>query len=120
MRSGKKTALIVAAIILLAALIGTAITFLVKGYGSQVSAVLINARESDTSESNTVENSASGGNTSWGNTSESDTDGIIDDIDDMIIADVERPNGDTADSGKTTGEQTNGTVPGSIAEAQPS
>lgn len=115
-RSGKKTALIVAAIILLAALIGTAITFLVKGYGSQVSAVLINARESDTSESNTVENSASGGNTSWGNTSESDTDGIIDDIDDMIIADVERPNGDTADSGKTTGEQTNGTVPGSIAE----
>lgn len=115
-RSGKKTALIVAAIILLAALIGTAITFLVKGYGSQVSAVLINARESDTSESNTVENSASGGNTSWGNTSESDTDGIIDDIDDMIIADVERPNGDTADSGKTTVEQTNGTVPGSIAE----
>ena len=115
-RSGKKTALIVAAIILLAALIGTAITFLVKGYGSQVSAVLINARESDTSESNTFENSASGGNTSWGNTSESDTDGIIDDIDDMIIADVERPNGDTADSGKTTGEQTNGTVPGSIAE----
>ena len=115
-RSGKKTALIVAAIILLAALIGTAITFLVKGYGSPVSAVLINARESDTSESNTVENSASGGNTSWGNTSESDTDGIIDDIDDMIIADVERPNGDTADSGKTTGEQTNGTVPGSIAE----
>lgn len=115
-RSGKKTALIVAAIILLAALIGTAITFLVKGYGSQVSAVLINARESDTSESNTVENSASGGNTSWGNTSESDTDGIIDDIDDMIIADVERPNGDTADFGKTTGEQTNGTVPGSIAE----
>ena len=115
-RSGKKTALIVAAIILLAALIGTAITFLVKGYGSQVSAVLINARESDTSESNTVENSASGGNTSWGNTSESDTDGIIDDIDDMIVADVERPNGDTADSGKTTGEQTNGTVPGSIAE----
>ena len=78
--------------------------------------MLINARESDTSESNTVENSASGGNTSWGNTSESDTDGIIDDIDDMIIADVERPNGDTADSGKTTGEQTNGTVPGSIAE----
>lgn len=115
-RSGKKTALIVAAIILLAALIGTVITFLVKGYGSQVSAVLINARESDTSESNTVENSASGGNTSWGNTSESDTDGIIDDIDDMIVADVERPNGDTADSGKTTGEQTNGTVPGSIAE----
>lgn len=115
-RSGKKTALIVAAIILLAALIGTAITFLVKGYGSQVSAALINARESDTSESNTVENSASGGNTSWGNTSESDTDGIIDDIDDMIVADVERPNGDTADSGKTTGEQTNGTVPGSIAE----
>lgn len=114
--SGKKTALIVAAIILLAALIGTAITFLVKGYGSQVSAALINARESDTSESNTVENSASGGNTSWGNTSESDTDGIIDDIDDMIVADVERPNGDTADSGKTTGEQTNGTVPGSIAE----
>lgn len=86
-------------------LIGTAVTFLVKGYGSQVSAVLINARESDTSESNTVENSASGGNTSWGNTSESDTDGIIDDIDDMIIADVERPNGDTADSGKQPGSR---------------
>ena len=121
-RSGKKTALIVAAIILLAALIGTAITFLVKGYGSQVSAVLINARESDTSESNTVENSASGGNTSWGNTSESDTDGIIDDIDDMIIADVERPNGDTADSQstrpeKTTDEKTSATVPGSIIES---
>ena len=121
-RSGKKTALIVAAIILLAALIGTAITFFVKGYGSQVSAVLINARESDTSESNTVENSASGGNTSWGNTSESDTDGIIDDIDDMIIADVERPNGDTADSQstrpeKTTDEKTSATVPGSIIES---
>lgn len=122
MRSGKKTALIVAAIILLAALIGTAITFLVKGYGSQVSAALINARESDTSESDTVENSASGGNTSWGNTSESDTDGIIDDIDDMIIADVERPNGDTADSQstrpeKTTDEKTSATVPGSIIES---
>ena len=121
-RSGKKTALIVAAIILLAALIGTAITFLVKGYGSQVSAALINARESDTSESDTVENSASGGNTSWGNTSESDTDGIIDDIDDMIIADVERPNGDTADSQstrpeKTTDEKTSATVPGSIIES---
>lgn len=121
-RSGKKTALIVAAIILLAALIGTAITFLVKGYGSQVSAALINARESDTSESDTVENSASGGNTSWGNTSESDTDGIIDDIDDMIIADVEHPNGDTADSQstrpeKTTDEKTSATVPGSIIES---
>lgn len=121
-RSGKKTALIVAAIILLAALIGTAITFLVKGYGSQVIAALINARESDTSESDTVENSASGGNTSWGNTSESDTDGIIDDIDDMIIADVERPNGDTADSQstrpeKTTDEKTSATVPGSIIES---
>lgn len=121
-RSGKKTALIVAAIILLAALIGTAITFLVKGYGSQVSAALINARESDTSESDTVENSASGGNTSWGNTSESDTDGIIDDIDDMIIADVERPNGDTADSQstrpeKTTDEKTSATVPSSIIES---
>lgn len=101
-RSGKKTALIVAAIILLAALIGTAITFLVKGYGSQVSAALINARESDTSES--------------------DTDGIIDDIDDMIIADVEHPNGDTADSQstrpeKTTDEKTSATVPGSIIES---
>lgn len=121
-RSGKKTALIVAAIILLAALIGTAITFLVKGYGSQVSAALINARESDTSESDTVENSASGGNTSGGNTLESDTDGIIDDIDDMIIADVERPNGDTADSQstrpeKTTDEKTSATVPGSIIES---
>ncbi len=121
-RSGKKTALIVAAIILLAALIGTAITFLVKGYGSQVSAALMNARESDTSESDTVENSASGGNTSGGNTSESDTDGIIDDIDDMIIADVEHPNGDTADSQstrpeKTTDEKTSATVSGSIIES---
>ena len=91
-----------AAIILLAALIGTAITFLVKGYGSQVSAALINARESDTSES--------------------DTDGIIDAIDDMIIADVEHPNGDTADSQstrpeKTTDEKTSATVPGSIIES---
>lgn len=108
-RSGKKTALIVAAIILLAALIGTAITFLVKGYGSQVSASLIGARTQDTTESGTGD--------------------IIGVIDDIIIADVEDPNGDTTDeyssdstaaqstdSGKTTGEQTNGTVPGSIAE----
>lgn len=108
-RSGKKTALIVAAIILLAALIGTAITFLVKGYGSQVSAVLIGARTPDTTESGTGD--------------------IIGVMDDIIFADVEDPNGDitdeyssdstaaqSTDSGKTTGEQTNGTVPGSIAE----
>ena len=108
-RSGKKTALIVAAIILLAALIGTAITFLVKGYGSQTGASLIGARTQDTTESGTGD--------------------IIGVIDDIIIADVEDPNGDTTDeyssdstaaqstdSGKTTGEQTNGTVPGSIAE----
>lgn len=108
-RSGKKTALIVASVILLAALIGTAVTFLVKGYGSQAGASLIGARTPDTTESGT-----------------GDTIGVIDDI---IIADVEDPNGDTTDeyssdstdsqstdSGKTTGEQTNGTVPGSIAE----
>lgn len=108
-RSGKKTALIVAAIILLAALIGTAITFLVKGYGSQAGASLIGARTPDTTESGTGD--------------------IIGVIDDIIIADVEDPNGDTTDeyssdstdsqstdSGKTTGEQTSGTVPGSIAE----
>lgn len=108
-RSGKKTALIVAAIILLAALIGTAITFLVKGYGSQAGTSLIDARTQDTTESGTGD--------------------IIGVIDDIIIADVEDPNGDTTDeyssdstaaqstdSGKTTGEQTNGTVPGSIAE----
>lgn len=108
-RSGKKTALIVAAIILLAALIGTAITFLVKGYGSQSGASLIGARTPDTTESGTGD--------------------IIGVIDDIIIADVEDPNGDASneqssdstaaqstDSGKTTGEQTNGTVPGSIAE----
>ena len=108
-RSGKKTALIVAAIILLAALIGTAVTFLVKGYGSQTGASLIGARTQDTTESGTGD--------------------IIGVIDDIIIADVEDPNGDTTDeyssdstaaqstdSGKTTGEQTNGTVPGSIAE----
>ena len=108
-RSGKKTALIVAAIILLAALIGTAITFLVKGDGSQAGTSLIGARTQDTTESGTGD--------------------IIGVIDDIIIADVEDPNGDTTDeyssdstaaqgtdSGKTTGEQTNGTVPGSIAE----
>lgn len=108
-RSGKKTALIVAAIILLAALIGTAITFLVKGYGSQAGASLIGARTPDTTESGTGD--------------------IIGVMDDIIVADVEDPNGDTTDeyssdstaaqstdSGKTTGEQTNGTVPGSIAE----
>ena len=108
-RSGKKTALIVAAIILLAALIGTAITFLVKGYGSQAGTSLIGARTQDTTESGTGD--------------------IIGVIDDIIIADVEDPNGDTTDeyssdstaaqstdSGKTTGEQTNGTVSGSIAE----
>lgn len=108
-RSGKKTALIVAAIILLAALIGTAVTFLVKGYGSQAGTSLIGARTPDTTESGTGD--------------------IIGVIDDIIIADVEDPNGDTTDeyssdstaaqstdSGKTTGEQTNGTVPGSIAE----
>lgn len=108
-RSGKKTALIVAAIILLAALIGTAVTFLIKGYGSQAGASLIGARTPDTTESGTGD--------------------IIGVIDDIIIADVEDPNGDASneqssdstaaqstDSGKTTGEQTNGTVPGSIAE----
>lgn len=108
-RSGKKTALIVAAIILLAVLIGTAITFLVNGYGSQSGASLIGARTQDTTESGTGD--------------------IIGVIDDIIIADVEDPNGDASneqssdstaaqstDSGKTTGEQTNGTVPGSIAE----
>lgn len=108
-RSGKKTALIVAAIILLAALIGTAITFLVNGYGSQAGTSLIGARTQDTTESGTGD--------------------IIGVIDDIIIADVEDPNGDTTDeyssdstdsqstdSGKTTGEQTNGTAPGSIAE----
>lgn len=108
-RSGKKTALIVASVILIAVLIGTAVTFLVKGYGSQTGASLIGARTPDTTESGTGD--------------------IIGVIDDIIIADVEDPNGDTTDeyssdstaaqstdSGKTTGEQTNGTVPGSIAE----
>ena len=108
-RSGKKTALIVASVILLAALIGTAVTFLVKGYGSQAGASLIGARTPDTTESETGD--------------------IIGVMDDIIFADVEDPNGDTTDeyssdstaaqstdSGKTTGEQTNGTVPGSIAE----
>lgn len=108
-RSGKKTALIVASVILLAALIGTAVTFLVKGYGSQAGTSLIGARTPDTTESGTGD--------------------IIGVMDDIIFADVEDPNGDTTDeyssdstaaqstdSGKTTGEQTNGTVPGSIAE----
>lgn len=108
-RSGKKTALIVASVILIAVLIGTAVTFLVKGYGSQSDASLIGARTPDTTESGTGD--------------------IIGVIDDIIIADVEDPNGDASneqssdstaaqstDSGKTTGEQTNGTVPGSIAE----
>ena len=108
-RSGKKTALIVASVILLAALIGTAVTFLVKGYGSQAGTSLIGASNQDTTESGTGD--------------------IIGVIDDIIIADVEDPNGDASneqssdgtaaqstDSGKTTGEQTNGTVPGSIAE----
>lgn len=108
-RSGKKTALIVASVILLAALIGTAVTFLVKGYGSQTGASLIGARTPDTTESGTGD--------------------IIGVMDDIIFADVEDPNGDitdeyssdstaaqSTDSGKTTEEQTNGTVPGSIAE----
>lgn len=108
-RSGKKTALIVASVILIAVLIGTAVTFLVKGYGSQAGASLISARTQDTTESGTGD--------------------IIGVIDDIIIADVEDPNGDASNeqssdstaaqstgSGKTTGEQTNGTVPGSIAE----
>ena len=108
-RSGKKTALIVASVILIAVLIGTAVTFLVKGYGSQSGASLIGARTPDTTESGTGD--------------------IIGVIDDIIIADVEDPNGDASneqssdgtaaqstDSGKTTGQQTNGTVPGSIAE----
>lgn len=107
--SGKKTALIVASVILIAVLIGTAVTFLIKGYGSQSGASLIGARTPDTTESGTGD--------------------IIGVIDDIIIADVEDPNGDASneqssdstaaqstDSGKTTGEQTNGTVPGSIAE----
>lgn len=108
-RSGKKTALIVTSVILIAVLIGTAVTFLVKGYGSQSGASLIGARTPNTTESGTGD--------------------IIGVIDDIIIADVEDPNGDASneqssdstaaqstDSGKTTGEQTNGTVPGSIAE----
>lgn len=108
-RSGKKTALIVASVILLAALIGTAVTFLVKGYGSQAGTSLIGARTPDTTESGTGD--------------------IIGVMDDIIFADVEDPNGDitdeyssdstaaqSTDSVKTTGEQTNGTVPGSIAE----
>ena len=108
-RSGKKTALIVASVILLAVLIGTVVTFLVKGYGSQSGASLIGARTPDTTESGTGD--------------------IIGVMDDIIFADVEDPNGDTTDeyssditaaqstdSGKTTGEQTNSTVPGSIAE----
>ena len=108
-RSGKKTALIVASVILIAVLIGTAVTFLVKGYGSQLGASLISARTQDTTESGTGD--------------------IIGVMDDIIFADVEDPNGDASseqssdstaaqstDSGKTTGEQTNGTVPGSIAE----
>lgn len=108
-RSGKKTALIVASVILIAVLIGTAVTFLVKGYGSQAGTSLISARTQDTTESGTGD--------------------IIGVMDDIIIADVEDPNGDTTDeyssdstaaqstdSGKTTGEQTNGTVPGSITE----
>lgn len=108
-RSGKKTALIVASVILLAVLIGTAVTFLVKGYGSQAGTSLIGARTPDTTESGTGD--------------------IIGVMDDIIFADVEDPNGDTTDeyssdstaaqstdSEKTTGEQTNGTVPGSIAE----
>lgn len=108
-RSGKKTALIVASVILLAVLIGTAVTFLVKGYGSQAGTSLIGARTPDTTESGTGD--------------------IIGVMDDIIFADVEDPNGDitdeyssdstaaqSTDSGKTTVEQTNGTVPGSIAE----
>ena len=108
-RSGKKTALIVASVILLAALIGTAVTFLVKGYGSQAGTSLIGARTPDTTESGTGD--------------------IIGVMDDIIFADVEDPNGDitdeyssdstaaqSTDSEKTTGEQTNGTVSGSIAE----
>ena len=108
-RSGKNTALIVASVILIAVLIGTAVTFLVKGYGSQLGASLIGARTQDTTESGTGD--------------------IIGVMDDIIFADVEDPNGDASseqssdstaaqstDSGKTTGEQTNGTVPGSIAE----
>ena len=109
-RSGKKTALIVASVILLAVLIGTAVTFLVKGYGSQSGASLIGARTPDTTESGTGD--------------------IIGVMDDIIFADVEDPNGDTSneqssnstaaqstDSEKTTGEQTNSTVPGSIVES---
>lgn len=108
-RSGKKTALIVASVILLAVLIGAAVTFLVKGYGSQSGASLIGARTPDTTESGTGD--------------------IIGVMDDIIFADVEDPNGDTTDeyssdstaaqstdSGKTTDERINSTVPGSIAE----
>lgn len=108
-RSGKKTALIVASVILLAVLVGTVVTFLVKGYGSQSGASLIGARTPDTTESGTGD--------------------IIGVMDDIIFADVEDPNGDTTDeyssdstaaqstdSGKTTDERFNSTVPGSIAE----
>lgn len=109
-RSGKKTALIVAAFVLLAALIGTAVTFLVKGYGSQSGASLIGARTPDTTESGSGE--------------------IIGVMDDIIFADVESPEGDTTDeqssdstdaqstdSEKTTETRTDGTVPDSIAES---
>ena len=96
-RSGKKTALIVASVILLAVLIGTAVTFLVKGYGSQTDASLIGARTQDTTESGTGD--------------------IIGVIDDIIIADVEDPNGDTTDeysSDSTAAQSTDsGKQPGS-------
>ncbi len=110
-RTGKKLALIVASIILLAVLIGTAVTFLVKGYGSQSGASLLSARTSDTTESGTGD--------------------IIDvDVmDEIIVADVEAPNGDTTaeqssdgtdaqstDSEKTTDGQTRAVVPDSITE----
>ena len=99
-RSGKKTALIVASVILIAVLIGTAVTFLVKGYGSQAGASLIGARTPDTTESGTGD--------------------IIGVMDDIIVADVEDPNGDTTDeySPDSTAAPSAGSVqaPGAIAE----
>lgn len=96
-RSGKKTALIVASVILIAVLIGTAVTFLVKGYGSQSGASLISARTQDTTESGTGD--------------------IIGVIDDIIIADVEDPNGDASNeqsSDSTAAQSTDsGKQPGS-------
>lgn len=87
-RSRKKTAILVAAIVLLAVLIGTAVTFFVKGYGGK-------GRQSDTQ----------GGSSSTFDNATEDGD-FLDAIGDMIFADVEENTDDETQGESQSSDET--------------